>query len=82
MILPDLAPTPITVVPLFKSTIPQPDKIPETLMMPALATAAVKAEHEVTVVPLSLSPPMTQQRSLQVRQLEQHHKNFRQWWLA
>jgi hypothetical protein len=57
--LPELEPTPMTVVPPTKSIIPQPVKIPDILMTPPLLTALVRAEHEVTVVPAPLPPPVT-----------------------
>lgn len=55
---PDEEPTPMTVVSLTRSVIPQLSKIPEIWITPPLAAAAVRAEHDVTVVPLPLPPPV------------------------
>lgn len=56
--LPDLEPTPSTVVSLPRSIIPQLSKTPEILMTPPLLTADLSAEQEVTVVPEPLPPPV------------------------
>lgn len=56
--LPELEPTPTMVVLPLTSMIPQPLSIPDTRMTPPLLTAELRAEHEVTVVPEPLPPPV------------------------
>lgn len=56
--LPELAPTPMMVVSLRTSRIPQPSRVPEILITPAASMALARAEQVVTVVPLPLPPPV------------------------
>lgn len=56
--LPELAPTPRTVVSPTRSTTPQPLIMPEMTITPADLAAAMRAAHVVTVVPVPVPPPV------------------------
>jgi hypothetical protein len=42
----------------FKSRIPHPERMPDILITPPPDTADLRAEHDVTVVPIALPPPV------------------------
>lgn len=58
-VMPELEPTPSTVVPPLRSMMPHPDRMPEMriTLVPEL-TADRRAEQDVTVVPDPEPPPV------------------------